>query len=238
MLDYFHYNGYDSYEFGLITTGLKTYGAPNRRVETVHVRGRNGDLLIDEGCFDNIIVSYDVAVIKDFPVNARDIAQWLLSSSGYHELSDSYNPEYSRQATYFNALDFDVEALRKQGKATISFYARPERYAVVLPSTKTGNGTITLTNPYGFTAKPLIKVTGAETITVDSVLTIKINQVVNNQVYIDCETMQCYSGTTNCNQYVEVTDFPVIPPYATVNFVITGRGTGKVTTINPRWWRL
>lgn len=237
MLDWFEYKGIQSYQFGIITTGLRTYGAPNRRVETVHVPGRNGDLLIDEGTFDNIIVSYDIAIIQDFEINARDIAEWLLSDSGYFELTDTYNPELYREATYFNAIEFDVEALRHQGKGTISFYAKPQRY---LPSELLqlrGNTTNTLTNPTGFTARPLIVVTGAMTIAFGD-QTIVITDVVDSAVFIDSETMQCYSGDVNCNDLVQMDEFPVIPPYETVTITITGSNFNKTATFTPRYWRL
>lgn len=237
MVDFFEYNDIASFEFGLIVTGLRTYGAPNRRVETVHIRGRNGDLLIDEGTFDNIIVSYDIAVVENFPVNARAIAQWLLADGGYHTLRDSYNPDYFREATYFNAIDFDVESLKHQGKGTINFYAMPQRYDEMgNAQVKVGSGTLTFTNPYGFTAKPLIKMSGTGTITVGD-LTITVHELYNSEITIDSETMQCYEGDHNCNLMVTMTDFPVIPPYETVAFNITAR-SGVSTQIDPRFWRL
>lgn len=236
-MEYFIYNNKFSYEFGLIVTGLRTYGAPNRRVETVHVRGRNGDLLLDEGTYDNIIVSYDIAVVENFPVNARAIAQWLLADGGYHYLGDSYNPDSSRSATYFNAIDFDVEALRKQGKATINFYAKPQRYHIET-RVWNGNGTISVTNPYGFTAKPTITTSGTVTITVGDIV-IKVNEIYDSMITIDSETMQCYEGDHNCNSMVDIDEFPVIPPYATVSFRITGASSSQVSTfISPNFWEL
>ena len=241
-MEYFIYNNNASYEFGLIVTGLRTYGAPNRRVETVHVPGKNGDLLIDEGTFDNIIVSYDIAVVQDFPINARKIAQWLLADGGYHYLWDTYNQNNPHQdsfrlATYFNAIDFDVESLKKQGKATINFYAKPQRFFSE-SRVQNGNGTITVTNPYGFTAKPTITTSGTVTITVGDIV-IKVNEIYNSRITIDSETMQCYEGDVNCNSMVEIDEFPVIPPYETVSFRITGASSSSVfTSISPNFWEL
>ena len=183
-MEYFFYNNHASYEFGLIVTGLRTYGAPNRRVETVHVRGRNGDLLIDEGTFDNIIVSYDIAVVQDFEVNARAIAQWLLADGGYHDLWDTYNDDLMRRATYFNAIDFDVESLRKQGKATINFYAKPQRFLTSGNNVTTFTSSGTITNPTSFASKPLLRVYGTGTLIVNGYV-ITVNSV-NSYVDIDC----------------------------------------------------
>lgn len=232
MVDFFEYNDIASFEFGLIVTGLRTYGAPNRRVETVHVRGRNGDLLIDEGTFDNIIVSYDIAVVQDFEVNARAIAQWLLADGGYHDLWDTYNDDLMRRATYFNAIDFDVESLRKQGKATINFYAKPQRFLTSGNNVTTFTSSGTITNPTSFASKPLLRVYGTGTLIVNGYV-ITVNSV-NSYVDIDCESMQCYKGTTNCNNNVTINKFPVLKSGSnTINL----QGVSKVD-ITPRWWTI
>jgi len=113
----------------------------------------------------------------------------------------------------------------------------PQRYDEVgNAQVKVGSGTLTFTNPYGFTAKPLIKMRGTGTITVGD-LSITVHEVASVEITIDCETMQCYEGDTNCNLMVTMTDFPVIPPYETVTFTITARNTVN-TSIDPRYWRL
>lgn len=240
MVEYFRYDNEPSYQYGLIVTGTKTFGAPRRRIETLHVYGRSGDILFDEDAYDNIYVSYDVEIIKDFKTNAREIRGWLLSRKGYHELSDTYNPQFYRYATYFNSLDYDVvDHLMTLGKATITFYAMPQRYDGDgdIPTEITGNTTATLINPYQFKSKPLIEVSSTGTITVNG-YTITVNSLpLLGNLTIDCETMQCTDGVNNCNSMVTIDEFPVLG--GGENIVTTNLSNStKKTYITPRWWTL
>lgn len=127
-MNHFTFNGHTTSDFGLLVTGLSTYGSPARRVEKISVPGRNGDVLLDEGTFDNYIARYQIAIIDNFKVNAREIANWLLSSRGYSELTDTYNPETYRMASFYSNIDYVVTALSREGTATIEFDCKPQRY--------------------------------------------------------------------------------------------------------------
>lgn len=231
MLNSFTFNGQSTSDFGLLVTGLQTFGAPQRRVNQVQIRGRNGDLLIEDGSYENYIATYTVAIIDDFKANARDIVAWLLGSRGYHRLSDTYNPESYRIATYYNAIDFDVTALFREGSADISFICKPQRFLTSGDNTVTLTADGTITNPTVFPSRPLLRVYGNGTLTVgDYSLTI-----ANATTYtdIDCETMQCFTGTTNMNNNVTVDEFPVLE--GTTNITLSGITKVEIT---PRWWQL
>ena len=244
MVEFFEYDGIQSYNYGLIVSGVKTFGAPRRRVEALHVYGRNGDILFDEGTYDNIYISYDVYISENFKANAREIRGWLLSTRGYHELMDSYDPSHYRQAVYFNSLDYDViDHLMTTGKATITFYAMPQRFDYGESSTLIlGSQTITMTNPYMFPSKPIIEVHSTGTITInDTVIT--INQIptvlgLTGQIIIDCDTMQCYEDEeTSANDKVTIDEFPVLD--RGVNTITTAMTDNtKYTYITPRFWTL
>lgn len=145
-MNHFTFNGHSTGDFGLLVTGLSTYGSPARRVERVTVPGRNGDVLLDEGTFDNYIARYQIAIIDNFKVNARAIANWLLSSRGYSELTDTYNPETYRMASFYSNIDYVVTALAREGTATIEFDCKPQRYfydnAPITFTANAYNGTI------------------------------------------------------------------------------------------------
>ena len=233
MVNYFCYNGKYSYEYGLIVSGIKTFGSPQRKVEVLHVAGRNGDILFDEGTYDNIYVSYDVYITDNFKTKARDIRGWLLSSGGYHRLTDSYNTSYYRQATYFNSLDYDViDHLMTQGQATITFYAMPQRFLTSGSSSTSFSTSGSITNPTQFPSRPLIRAYSTGSMTING-YTITISSI-NAYVDIDCDTMQCYKGTTNCNGNVTIDEYPVLK---------SGSNTITLTSVSsiditPRWWTL
>lgn len=124
----FTFNGHSTNEFGLLVTGLSTYGAPSRRVERVSVPGRNGYVLLDDETYENYIARYDVAIGNSFKANARAIANWLLSSREYSVLTDTYNPESYRMASFYSNIDYVVTALARYGTASIEFDCKPQRY--------------------------------------------------------------------------------------------------------------
>ena len=95
-------------------------------------------------------------------------------------------------------------------------------------------------NPTPFTAKPLIKVRGYGSMTIGDCTAI-ISGSVDNDIYIDCESMEIYQyingSLTNASSLVSFStnDFPVLEAGTT-----TIRLTGNIVSayITPRWWRL
>lgn len=95
--------------------------------------------------------------------------------------------------------------------------------------------TDTLVNPTRFASKPLIRLYGNGTATING-QTITVSNSVS-YVDIDCDMMDCYEGSTNRNADVVFStyDFPELVPGD--NTFIAGTGiTGFVVT--PRWWRV
>ena len=126
------YNGTNlETEFGMVCLGRGTYGAPARDIEQVHVPGRNGDLLIDNGGYLNFDLTYPECTIQeDFPYQARRLRNFLLSNPGYHKLTDSYNPGFYRMAEYRGP--FAAEAHTARGNMSsvfdLIFNCKPMRY--------------------------------------------------------------------------------------------------------------
>lgn len=91
-----------------------------------------------------------------------------------------------------------------------------------------------LTNPTPFPSKPLIRIYGTGTLTVNDI-TITVTDC-DQYVDIDCELMDCYEGDTNRNGDVifSTYDFPTLQP-GDNTFVLSGPSGVQVT---PRWWRL
>lgn len=231
-LNHFTYNGQSTTAYGLLVTGRRVYGGPSRKVEKFSVPGRNGDILVDMGAYENYTVVYDLAII-DFQVNARAIVNWLLSSKGYGELTDTYDPTHFRLGACYSNIEYVTTALNREGNATIEFDCKPQRFLNSgQDKTTITSSSATVTNPTAHNAKPLLRVYGTGTIVVNG-YTIKIN-AVNSYVDIDCETQQAYKGTTNCNNDIEVDEFPQLQPGSNT---ITKTGVTSIE-LYPRWWEL
>lgn len=104
------------------------------------------------------------------------------------------------------------------------------------PITLTYAEPYTIENPTIFDARPLFTVTNpaeGDVIMVNG-QAITFVDGYSGTVFIDCETMNAYSGAANLNSIIEATDFPVLVPGTNI---ITWTGTG-VCTMTPRWWEL
>ena len=125
------YNGVDlETTFGLTMLGRGTYGAAERDIEQIHVPGRNGDLLYDNGGFLNVEVSYPCSITENFANRASELRNFLLSSPGYHKLEDSYHPGEYRMAEFRGPFEPDVHTARNNDSANfeLKFNAKPQRY--------------------------------------------------------------------------------------------------------------
>jgi phage-related protein len=237
VINSFTFNGVSSETIGLYVGGQKTFGAPQRDVTKVSIPGRNGDLVRDNGRFLNTEIAYNVVAMDDFTETAMSVRNWLMSVKGYARLEDTYHPDHFRIARVTGTIDFETSAYNKTGKAQVVFDCRPQRFlksgetAVILSA----EGTVT--NPTLFDAKPLIRVRGSGDCSVTIGNQIIAIEDVDGYVDIDCETMNCYNGTVNCNSKVTLgaQGFPVLPPGNTgIDFA---GGTTSVE-ITPRWWEI
>lgn len=229
----FTFNGTSSNNWGLLVDNVRVFGAPAPDVESVSIAGRNGDLTLFNGRYNNYTVSYTISIINGFPMNARAIATWLLEPVGYQRLEDTYQPDYYRMGRFISSLEYTVTALCFYGKATVNFDCDPRLFL------KSGETPIEITtsyenvlNPTAFDAKPLIRAYGTGTLTIGaSEITITS---ADGYTDIDCETMNCYKGSTNCNNNVTVDEFPIL---TAGNTPVIFDGITKVE-ITPRWWEL
>lgn len=228
----FTFNGVSSGSFGLFVNNINNYGSPTRNVEKISVPYRNGDLAIDLGTYENYVITYEVSLYQNTVDNIKLIADWLLNTKGYKRLSDEWNVGEYREAMYYNQIDWLMSSLSRYGKASISFDCKPQRFLTSGETATTFSANGTITNPTNFFAKPLIEITGNGNFTINGYTVTVSNN--SSTLIIDCETMQCYSGNTNMNNYVTLDEFPQLKGGS--NTITKGSVTS--IKITPRWWRL
>ena len=85
------FNGVDlGKECDMFVLGKGVFGAPSRDVTQIHVPGRNGDILIDNGGWNNVDVTYpSCCILSNFRENIAKLKSYLLANPGYHELIQS-----------------------------------------------------------------------------------------------------------------------------------------------------
>lgn len=208
-----------------------------RDVEAVTVPGRNGVLHLDNGRWGEREQTY-MAFVKGDNYPARlGYVRRVFGAPGksYHRLEDTFNPDTYSMATFSDAIAPESIAFRTMGLVQLTFICRPERFLRTGEQTITTASSVTLANPTGMPARPLLRVygTGAGTLTVgNNIISIT---AINQYVDIDCEMMDCFKGSTNCNADVTLASFPEFKE-GTTGVSITGGLTS--VEITPRWWSL
>ena len=242
----FIFDSIDSLSDGIYITGEAVYNAPERTMDMISVPGRNGAIAIDQGRFENIIVTYPAGAFadsqSDFADKIQSFRNKLVSRYSYKRLTDSYNTGEFRMGLYHSGLEVAITNISRAGEFTISFDCKPQRWLASgeTPQTFTASGTIT--NPTLFPARPLLAVTGAGNLTVGTqTMTLIARSDPTSILYIDCESQEAWELIGGVmysrNDYVQNAgaDFPSL--VAGSNTVTLGTGITKVD-ITPRWWRI
>lgn len=126
------FNGVDlGKECNMFVLGKGAFGAPSRDVTQIHVPGRNGDILIDNGGWNNVDVTYSsCCILSNFRENAAKLRSYLMANPGYHELTDPYNPDEVRYAEFRGPFTPEVFTARgnNAGMFDLTFNCKPQRF--------------------------------------------------------------------------------------------------------------
>lgn len=244
-------NGQDLAEFGVYTSGEKTFDSDEKDFEFVSIPGRSGDLIRPNKRKKNSTVTYSCFIAENFNANVMALRNFLETlPETYVRIDDNRHPDEYRMGVHTGTVTFNVfgSAGNYEGATfDLQFNVKPYRYLLSGERTVqlTGNGSIT--NPTNFTSKPLLQVFGNGSVTVNGndgkVYTATISNNNNKNIYLDCETQNAYSlsgsgqaqSITYRNSDVVLSDhlYPVLTR-GTVNIQLTG--VTKVI-ITPRWYR-
>ena len=232
------FNNVNSKTYGVYISGTGVFNAPARDREFVQVPGRNGDIILDHGRYQNIEVTYPAFIVRDFATNIRTWCNKLLEPTDYVRLEDTYHPNEFRLAVLAQGMEVDPVAWLAAGSFDLRFNCRPERF---LKSGETPwdiylSGVVY--NPTSMVAKPLVRVYGYGTVTIGG-RTITIASHNLDYIDIDCDLQEAYCGSTNANQYISCSEFPVLQPGTVQISANYSNPSGtKKTSITPRFWQL
>lgn len=232
------YNGLSSKDFGIVVEHPPNYELPERNYDTYHVPGRNGDVIVDLGSYNNVDRSYEIAVgdlDKWFPEMAMKVSAWLHSGSGYARLEDSYEASHYRLASYHESVSIE-NILFHGGRATIHFNCKPQRFLKAGDKKRTFKKAGIIHNPTSFSSEPIITVYGTGSgVLVIGGYTVTISDI-GSTVVINSELQDAYKGAENRNPYVTLSsNFPrLVPGDNRISF------SGGITSVEviPKWWTL
>ena len=230
------WNGKSSDDFGIVIEKVPVQTHPRRKVETVSVPGRNGDLVRAQNAWENYDQPFEIFAGEadgSAPIAFREIADWLYAPRGYARLEDSFDPDAFRLAHFTGPFDVDFTLMRV-GRTTVTFNCKPQRFLKLgeQPITFTADGA--LWNPTQYEAKPFIRAYGTGTMSING-YTVTVT-VASGYTDIDSELEDAYKGAVNCNANVKLTnhEYPVLSP-GTNTLAIAGFSRVEIT---PKWWTI
>lgn len=181
------FDGINSLDYGVYITGEAVFNSPQRAVETVTVPGRNGDVLLDLGRYENIEVTYHAGVFgvdqDQFAKKIRAFRNVLASKVGYKRIVDTYNPTEYRLGTFVAPVDVAATSMNRHGEFDIVFNCKPQRFLMDGESAMMVADGQSVFNPTPFESKPLLAVEGYGDINIGSDQ-ITINNETLGQVVI------------------------------------------------------
>lgn len=238
MLNTFMFGGELSTEYGILITERPKSVRPERDITKIEIPGRSGDLIIDNGRYKNIDVSYkceaihNVSVFSSIHEQVQAINIWLSKSPGtYAELKDTYNNSFFRQALSVSKTEYEFPA-PGIAKFTVKFYCKPFLYSVEGQKTIALTGAATLYNPYYVAAQPYIKIYGSGNTALKINGTTYTVNGIDGYIVIDSELGDAYKENALQSDKITAAAFPVLLPGENT---ISWTGTATKIEIVPRW---
>lgn len=138
--NYFTLNGRSSADWDIVCSSDTAYNAPARDVKAIQVPGRNGELHIDNGRWQNIDLTYNDCVIEsDFGDKFDDFRAYYARQRGYQRLEDTFHPDEYRLADMTQGIKVKKLGTRyNSGRFDLTFNCKPQRFL------KSGEEPITL----------------------------------------------------------------------------------------------
>lgn len=175
--NFFQFGDVKSSDYKVYCSGGGTYSAPARDVELFHVLGRDGDLVVDHGSYQNIDVRYPCWVARNAPQYVNAFRQVLCALRGYQKIIDPYNPDEYRMGIYQAAFEPNMmNARNDSAEFDVVFNCKPQRFLTE------GDDAIRITsgqnvaNPTMYDAHPMLEaygygdiVVGGKTVTIENV---------------------------------------------------------------------
>ena len=194
------FGGVNSADYGIYITGEAVYNAPVRAVEMVSVPGRNGAVVIDQGHWENIEVTYPAGTFgndqADFRIAMREFRNAIVSQLGYQRLTDTYHPDEYRMGVYVDGLEVSPVNSGASGEFEIHFNCKPQRWLTSGETSISVDSGDTLINPTRYEAKPLLEVDGYGAINIDDSL-IQIQAVLIGEVPLSTTQSVTYTEIPN-----------------------------------------
>ena len=236
---YFEYRGKSSRDFCLKIKEINNLSSPMRAIDVHQVLGRNGELIIDQGNYNNFHLQIECFIDGRPLRNGKELslAQLATELKAWLQTSYEYSPikiegdEFYYEGYLDNSLDIQ-ELFTNFGEVLLSFNCKPfkKKDAEKVVIISKGHN---LVNEY-MDSEPYMKILGSGDVTLDISGRIIKFKNIENYIEVDSELMNCFKDNVNQNNRM-YGEFPVLKQG---DNVISWSGDIKRIEIEPRWVRL
>lgn len=239
------FGGVSSLSNGVYITGEAVWSSPERVVTMIEIPGKNGNISIDGGCFENIEVTYPAGCfadnMPDFKTKIETFRNLISSKLGYQRLTDDYNTDEYRLGIFKTGFDVTPGVGHHAGEFTLTFDCKPQRFLTSGETSVTLTADGNITNPTIFPSQPLLVVTGYGNLGIGSQSITIGGDDPTQVIHIDCEAMEAWTDVGGviapANDMVQNAGdaFPTLA--SGVNAIDLDSTMSKIV-ITPRWWRI
>ena len=226
------FKGTDTRSLGMYQERAPAQVIPTRRVETLEIPGRSGNLEYWDGAYNTYQRTAEY-IIRD--LSQIDRIRALLTGSGWLTFDDE--PGRKSWASINNPTEA-AQFILEYRRAPVIFDIQPYKYEThpqeLTYHLSQGHALETyLHNPGTVAAAPLIKITGNTFVTITAGGS-SFRARIGSGIVVDCELQECYHPTLGGNLNQDMTgEFISLPP-GECPLTLEPEGTATVT-IQPRW---
>jgi len=204
------FGGVNSADFGIYISGEGVFDAPKRAVEMIAVPGRNGEIALDQGYWENIDIVYPAFNYEDdldtFAERLSAFRNAICSLKGYQRLSDTFHPDEYRMAVYSEGLEVTPIKYNTAANFDLKFDCKPQRWLTEGETAVTVASGDTLTNPTLYDAGPLLMVEGYGKINIGDYPLEIVNDVLGTvSLYNSVMTQKSISAATEYSATISTT---------------------------------
>ena len=228
---------------GIYVDASQSFNKPEKNVSTFAIPGRNGDLIIDEGTFKNVLITYPCYIPGSFESTFATLVNKLGALEGYHKIECSNDSAHFRMGRAIIPQAPAVKRLNKDGWFNLSFDCKPQRFLNSGLTGVTFSAAGTISNPTKFPSRPTIHVGRLlPDATIGDTIIAQTTRASGGISIIDSERMECYEsggGSLNDKFSFNPNEFPVLKPGSNTvdSTLISGADTNHII-IYPNWWEL
>lgn len=248
------FNGQSLNRLGFAVRHFPIHSAARRSREFIPIIGRSGDVINDNGRYENVEFSYEVNTVfmtdlENKTLVERRLVDWLLSQNTYARFEDSTVPDCFTYAVCTDIAEINTNHLDGYLSTVLTFNRQPFWYTLEGQRERLVNNPlgadIELINPEAYGARPTMTITGVGNYD----LYINGQQIhvgfggtssQNHVLTIDFENNHAYSGSQNMNNYISADYFPDLRPGLNMVKLVGESSATQLDSISiiPNWRRL